>query len=230
MTVAGAMETAGFTALEAGGIVLSSTGVGAAVGAPATAIAAMGATHGATLAATEGSNFVQSAKELYQRMSRSEGVSGKVVKRADETEKFAKGTGNIISDNMKTRIPNNEIFAPNKRGNAPISKKDNRPIEIHHEGQNPNGSFHEMHASDHRFGENYKKNHPSYNEKSGIDRKQFIYMQLGSLTYFFDCRRQAKGLPASRVRVTENRTTSRLPDKFICLGAVLFDRPTVEKC
>ncbi|ANB59435.1 hypothetical protein [Anoxybacteroides amylolyticum] len=97
-TLAGTIETVGFTTLEVGGIAISSTGVGAAVGAPATAIAAVGATHGATLTATGGSNFVQSAKELYQRMSRSEGVSGKVVKRADETEKFAKGMGNALKN------------------------------------------------------------------------------------------------------------------------------------
>ncbi|WP_427392370.1 HNH/ENDO VII family nuclease [Geobacillus icigianus] len=172
-TVAGVVETAGAIPLAAAGIALSGTGVGAAIGVPATAIAAMGAAHGATLATTGSSHFVQHANELYQRMSRGEGGSGKAVKGTDEAERLAKGTGNSISDNMKTRIPNNEIFAPNKRGNAPISKKDNRPIEIHHEGQNPNGPFHEMHASDHRFGENYKMNHPCYNEKSGIDRKQF---------------------------------------------------------
>jgi hypothetical protein len=161
--LAGIAETTGFAAVETGGIVLDATGVWAIVGAPATAIAAAGVTHGATLTATGSANFAKSAKELYQRMSRSEGGAGVP----------SKVTDNPISKNMKTRVPDDEITPPIKRGNAPISKKDKRPIEIHHEGQDPNGPFHEMHASDHRYGDNYKKNHPNYNGQSRIDRKQF---------------------------------------------------------
>ncbi len=78
-----------------------------------------------------------------------------------------------ISSNMKSRVENSEVIKPNKRGNAPISKKDNRPIEIHHDEQNPNGPFFEMHPSNHRYGQNYKKNHPNYNKKSKINRKEF---------------------------------------------------------
>jgi hypothetical protein len=81
--------------------------------------------------------------------------------------------GKLLSDNMKTRVPNNEISPPKNRGNAPISNIDHRPIEIHHEGQNPDGPFHEMHPSDHRYGDNYKKNHPNFDGNSKIDRKQF---------------------------------------------------------
>ena len=43
------------------------------------------------------------------------------------------------------------------RGNAPVSNKDGKPIEIHHNDQKPLGPFDEMHPSDHRYGENYKK-------------------------------------------------------------------------
>lgn len=80
---------------------------------------------------------------------------------------------NPISGNMKNRVSNKEVTPPKTRGNAPVSKKDNRPIEIHHEGQNPKGPFSEKHASDHRYGDNYKKNHPDYDKTSKIDRKQF---------------------------------------------------------
>ena len=59
------------------------------------------------------------------------------------------------------------------RGNSPISIKDNRPIEIHHNNQNPNGPFREMHPSDHRYGSNYRANHPYYNQPSQIDRTQW---------------------------------------------------------
>ncbi|ANB59768.1 hypothetical protein [Anoxybacteroides amylolyticum] len=65
--------------------------------------------------------------------------------------------------------------------------------------------------------------------EGSVLRRIYIHA-TGEFNLFFDCRRQAKGLPLSRVRVTENRITSPLPDNFICLGAVLFGRPTVEKC
>ncbi|SHN02816.1 intein C-terminal splicing region [Anaerosporobacter mobilis DSM 15930] len=80
---------------------------------------------------------------------------------------------NPVIDNMESRVPDSEVEIPNKRGNAPTSKKDGKPIEIHHDEQNPNGPFKEMHPSDHRYGENYKKNHFNYNQKSKVDRTQF---------------------------------------------------------
>jgi len=79
-TIAGVMETTGSVAIGTGGMVLNATGIGAVIGTPATAIAAAGVTHGATLTATGSTNFAKSAKELYQRMSRSEGSSGGVSK------------------------------------------------------------------------------------------------------------------------------------------------------
>ena len=57
---------------------------------------------------------------------------------------------NPVIDNMESRVPDSEVEIPNKRGNAPTSKKDGKPIEIHHDEQNPNGPFKEMHSSDHR--------------------------------------------------------------------------------
>jgi len=87
--------------------------------------------------------------------------------------KSGTNTGNPVIDNMQNRVPNNEVTPPNKRGNAPISNKDGKPIEIHHKDQEPLGPFDEMHPSDHRYGENYKKNHPNYNGKSKVDRTQF---------------------------------------------------------
>ncbi len=44
---------------------------------------------------------------------------------------------------------------------------------FHHNEQSPTGPFDEMHPSDHRYGENYQKNHPDYNQPSKIDRTQF---------------------------------------------------------
>jgi len=74
---------------------------------------------------------------------------------------------------MISRVKDSGVMKPKKRGNAPISKKDGRPIEIHHDNQNASGPFREMHASDHRYGRNYKKNHPNHAKKSEIDRKKF---------------------------------------------------------
>ena len=85
----------------------------------------------------------------------------------------SKNTGNPVIDNMQNRVPNNEITPPDNRGNAPLSNKDGKPIEIHHSDQEPLGPFKEMHPSDHRYGANYKNNHPNYNSKSKIDRTQF---------------------------------------------------------
>jgi hypothetical protein len=80
----------------------------------------------------------------------------------------------IVSKNMKEKIPNDELEPPTERGNAPISKKDGDPIEIHHDGQNPNGPFYEKTKTDHRLGQNYKKNYPHYKERSKINRSQFL--------------------------------------------------------
>lgn len=86
---------------------------------------------------------------------------------------FSKGTGNPVKDNMKTRVSNDSVTPPEKKGNAPVSNQDGKPVEIHHEGQNPNGPFHEMSQTDHRVGDNYKKNHPDFDQPSQVDRKEF---------------------------------------------------------
>ncbi|AGX44484.1 HNH/ENDO VII family nuclease [Clostridium saccharobutylicum] len=88
-------------------------------------------------------------------------------------ERAGRTTNNPIINNIRNKVPNDEVNSPESRGNAPISNKDGRPIEIHHNDQKPEGPFDEMHPSDHRYGENYKENHPNYNEPSKIDRKQF---------------------------------------------------------
>jgi hypothetical protein len=56
-------------------------------------------------------------------------------------------------------LPKDEVIPLSQKGNAPISIKDGKPVEIHHVGQCPNGPFEVMHPSDHRYGENFSKNH-----------------------------------------------------------------------
>ena len=48
---------------------------------------------------------------------------------------------NPVIDNMQSRVPDNEVIPPKVRGNAPISIKDGKPIEIHHNDQQPLGSI-----------------------------------------------------------------------------------------
>ncbi len=81
----------------------------------------------------------------------------------------------LVTNNIQGKVSNDEINPPTKRGNAPISKKDGHPIEIHHNEQNPNGPFFEKTRTDHRLGENYKLNHPNGTQKSSINRVQFKY-------------------------------------------------------
>lgn len=72
------------------------------------------------------------------------------------------------------KIPNKKLKAPpSKRGNAPIGS-DDYPVELHHRGQKPDSLLDEMTRTDHRLGDNYKKNHPNTGQNpSNIDRKQW---------------------------------------------------------
>ena len=76
----------------------------------------------------------------------------------------------LISENMQERVSNDQVDPPEKRGCAPTSKEDGKPIEIHHNEQNPNGPFKEMTQTDHRGAGNYKANHPNLGQPSKIDR------------------------------------------------------------
>lgn len=184
-TLAGMAETTGFAAVEAGGIVLDATGVGAVVGAPATAIAAVGVTHGATLTATGSANFAKSAKELYQRMSRSEGVSGGVPKGPGKTQDLKyKYWNKTTESNGKKVYQRDDLIDPKltdklgrtnlermKQGLAPIGP-DGKPINLHHTIQTNNGPIAEVTQTFH------KKNHSIIHINpntipSGINRSEF---------------------------------------------------------
>jgi RHS repeat-associated protein len=83
------------------------------------------------------------------------------------------GRVEIIQIDESNKIPRDELNPPNKPGNAPTFKKDNTPVEIHHEGQNPQGPFREMHWQDHRGKGNDKINHPDKAKPSKVDRRDF---------------------------------------------------------
>ena len=78
-----------------------------------------------------------------------------------------------IDISSKNKIDRGLLNPPTKKGQAPTFKKDGSPVEIHHEGQNPNGSFQEMHKDEHRGKGHDKTNHPNKNKPSKIDRREF---------------------------------------------------------
>jgi hypothetical protein len=47
-----------------------------------------------------------------------------------------------------------------KQGKAPVGK-DGHPVELHHDGQKPDSPLDEKTRTDHRGGDNFKKNHPN---------------------------------------------------------------------
>ena len=102
------------------------------------------------------------------------------VKAAKQVDKAADVTGTAIKDKTlrieispENKIDRSLLNPPSKSGNAPTFKQDGTPVDIHHEGQNPNGPFKEMHWQEHRGKGNFKKNHPNLGQPSQIDRKEF---------------------------------------------------------
>jgi len=57
-----------------------------------------------------------------------------------------------------------------RQGKAPIGR-DGKPVELHHDGQKPNGPIREMTQTDHRGPGNHGKNHPNRGP-SGVDRNK----------------------------------------------------------
>jgi YD repeat-containing protein len=88
------------------------------------------------------------------------------------------GTANLAKDAAETSAsgkpyestPENQDKM--KQGKSPTGN-DGHPVELHHEGQKPNGPVKEMTRTEHRLGENFKKNHPNTGQKpSQINRNQ----------------------------------------------------------
>ena len=92
-------------------------------------------------------------------------------------DNYQKQKGRVNSEGITidpaNKIDRTKLNPPDKPGNAPTFKKDNKKVEIHHEGQNPNGPFSEKHPEDHRGKGNDKINHPNKSQPSKIDRNQF---------------------------------------------------------
>ena len=98
--------------------------------------------------------------------------AGNKVDNAVSAKKFSK-EGLKIEISKENKIDRNLLDKSSKPDGAPTFKSDGKKVEIHHEGQNPNGPFKEMHKNEHRGKKNYKKNHPNINRPSKIDRREF---------------------------------------------------------
>ncbi len=60
------------------------------------------------------------------------------------------------------KLPPDRISEPpSKRGNAPTGD-DGHPVELHHSGQQPDSPLDETTRTDHRGGDNFKKNKPGW--------------------------------------------------------------------
>ena len=71
------------------------------------------------------------------------------------------------------KLDRNLLNPPVRHGNAPKFKRDGTSVEIHHEGQNREGPFKEMHWDEHRGKGNDKINHPNKSKPSRVDRDEF---------------------------------------------------------
>lgn len=81
------------------------------------------------------------------------GVGYRSLNTEDTAEDDTDVNGIHVPDENK--VPRDSLNPPSKAGNAPTFKKDGKPVEIHHEGQNADGPFKEMHPNDHRGKGNY---------------------------------------------------------------------------
>ena len=99
-------------------------------------------------------------------------ISSNAAKNIAKGYNYGKSSDPIIIKE-EDKIPRDQLNPPDKPGNAPTFKKDDKPVEIHHEQQSPDGPFKEMHPKDHRGTGNDKVNHPDKTKPSKINRKDF---------------------------------------------------------
>ena len=140
----GAIEMVWGASTTASGAAACGSGVGCLVGAPAIVAGIATAAHGSAMTGTALVNFMEA----------SDGAPT--------------SSGN---DAPFEGTPQNQDRM--SQGKAPVGK-DGKPVELHHEGQANNGPLKEMTRTDHRVGDNFKKNHPNTGKQpSQVDRTQF---------------------------------------------------------
>ncbi len=144
-------------------------GAGAAAAASAPAVAIIGGAMALPIGAAVVATHLAGGQEMTTDAS---GAPVPVLAATNDNSASDEPTDDPISGNIQ-RLPNDEMLPPTHRGNAPVSTKDGFPIEIHHQGQEPDGPFEEMSRTDHRGKGNDIKNHPNKGKSSKIDRTQF---------------------------------------------------------
>ena len=97
----------------------------------------------------------------------------KSFNKIDNAENAIKTTDDFIDISIENKIDRSLLNKSSKPDGAPTFKSDGKKVEIHHDAQNPNGPFKEMHWEEHRGKNNYKKNHPNIGSPSKINRKEF---------------------------------------------------------
>lgn len=96
-----------------------------------------------------------------------------VVDNVLDASKVKKEKELVIKVSPENKIDRKLLNKPEKKGNVPTCKSDESSVELHHDKQDPAGSFKEMHKETHR-GIGYDKvNHPNKGKPSQIDRKLF---------------------------------------------------------
>jgi RHS repeat-associated protein len=101
-----------------------------------------------------------------------------------------------IKIDPENKVDRDLLNPPSKPGNAPTYKEDGKSIEIHHDGQNPEGPFKEMHPEEHRGKGNFKKNHSNTGqEPSKIDRKEWNKKVREYWQKEYDKRKLIEGTP-----------------------------------
>jgi RHS repeat-associated protein len=98
--------------------------------------------------AAEGAKAVQAEEKLRQ--------ASKIDRAAFRTEREAYWKAEAKSNPGKYSA---EDLAKMKRGRAP-GGSDGNPMELHHNDRTPDGGLTPMTRTEHRLGDNYKKNHP----------------------------------------------------------------------
>ncbi len=139
----GLVEMAGGATMTGTGAGACGTGVLCAAGAPAIAAGVSIAGHGAMMTGNALANLMQ----------------------ASDDAPGSSGTGAPYE-------PTQQNVDRMKQGKPPVDK-DGKPVELHHQNQNPKGPIQEMSQQQHRGPGNYKQNHPQGSRQpSRIDRNE----------------------------------------------------------
>jgi RHS repeat-associated protein len=155
MVVAGSTQVVYGTKEAAGGTAVLVTTAGTTVPVAGTATVVGVAT------AVNGLATIQTGRDAMRASKSNEGAGG-----TREASKIDRSKFKTIRENFwKAEAKNNPSkYSPedlkNMQNGKPPKGSDGHPMELHHTDRTPDGPLQPMTRTDHRLGENYKKNHP----------------------------------------------------------------------